>query len=405
MTEWIYLLTKHDDYPDPLQELAALVALDESGAPTYLKLPNGARPAGKTAEAGDVFYLCTRSTHSGLRVHAEATVKAAAEERSTPQSVIGVYGHTERHWFLPLERVVGVVEKCAPLTEEEENTFSEGQASVKKLGVPTRRAPRTIVVSTRDVTPAFAPARLSDLDCPPFRSIGLDPTAGTWESRMTTGKKAMPSVVLAWTADRAIVFEGRADHRTNSEFWERARETECSVACIDGPCDTNGLRILPDWRGWDETARGAARDGEVELTRAGVGLFWTTYATITRFRGAREWIARSLRLFDEGPAAGVDAIETHPHGAFTFLWRGAALDVPLAKKSTDAGRAARLAMLRAFVPTLDEAALPTHDCVDAAVAALVGIFHRLGLTRSFGTSAGGGRIWMPSDRVRLVVSA
>ncbi len=401
MGEWLYRLTENERFPEPLEEIAALAALDEEGKPTYLMLQEREDAAGKTATHGDAFLLCLRGRDGALRVHAEAMVKDAAVLGATPTTVVELYGEQSNRWFVPLERVVQVEARPAPLTPEESASFLKGQAGVRKLqrdGKSPRRAPAIATAEAAPVT--FARLDMSHYDPPPFRVLGLDPTAGAWASHMTANvKKAMPSVALAWTG-REIVFEGVALHTENAEFWARVRELGASLVCIDGPCQTNGLRVLPGWTGWDESARGGTRDGEVELTKAGVGLFWTTHATVTRFKGASEWIARALRLFDEAHASATKAIETHPHGAFTFLWRQPGAPTNLPKKKGPAGRAARLAMLRAFIPTLEDAALRDHDAVDAAAAALVAVLHRLGATKSFGTEGGGGLIWMPVDAVR-----
>jgi hypothetical protein len=228
---------------------------------------------------------------------------------------------------------------------------------------------------------------------PPFRAIGLDPTAGSWAARMASGPRPMPSVVLAWTGAQ-LRFEGCERHRDNGSFWRRAREAGARSAGIDGPCGTNGLSILPDWSGWDRSRIGGLRDAELALAATGLGLFWTSHATITRFDGASRWIARSLALF-AGAAGVADAIETYPHGAFTVLWRGAGGRAALGHKATSRGRANRLALLRAHVPDLRERELRDHDAVDAAAAALVAALHRLGRTVAYGTEAGGGRIWLP----------
>ncbi len=204
----------------------------------------------------------------------------------------------------------------------------------------------------------------------------------------------MPSVVLSWTGN-SVKYGGCEWHSDNDGFWKRAHSAGASIACIDGPCDTNGLRVLPDWASWDPDALGGVRDGERALAAAGVGLFWTTYRTVTRFDGASRWIARSLRLFgDEARAA--KTIETHPHGAFTFLWRSAGRTDVLGKKTSAKGRENRAALLRSLVPDMDEANLPDHDAIDAAAAAVVAVLHGLGRTVAFGTDIGGGRIWMPS---------
>lgn len=410
MAEWLYRLTEHQAFPTPLAELAALAAIDEDGKPTYLMLQAREDAAGKNAIPGDMFYLCFRGPGGELRIHGEATVKDSAQQSATPTSVRALYGHHEKRWFVPLERVVLVPPRQVPLTPAQRTLFLRGQAGVRRLHVAVKsgRTTRPVppVVAPNDDAVSFRKVDLSAFNGSPFVALGLDPTAGTWASKMTRNDtKAMPSVGLEWTGDR-IVFRGVENHRSNDDFWARARDLGATLVCIDGPCATNGLRVLPAWAGWDAAARGGSRDGEIELSLVGVGLFWTTHATVTRFTpGASEWIARALRLFDEARGLAIEAIETHPHGAFTLLWRGAGLTTNLPKKTTPGGRAARLAMLRAFVPTLAESAAPDHDAVDACVAALVAILHRLGATRSFGTVTGGGQIWMPSDRARLAMTS
>ncbi len=218
---------------------------------------------------------------------------------------------------------------------------------------------------------------------------------------MAVGKKPMSSAALEWTG-RSFKLLDIQRHISNAEFWARCRQSGVRVVAIDGPCDTNGLRLRSDWSGWDVRQRGARRDGEVALCREGIGLFWTTHATITRFDGASRWIARSLRLFGDrlGPAAP-ERIEVHPHGAFAVMWRRLARGALPNKKAVE-GRRARLALLAAFIAGADQAHLPDHDAVDAGCAALVAGLHVLGLTRAVGTDAGGGRIWIPmiDDRGR-----
>jgi predicted nuclease with RNAse H fold len=140
------------------------------------------------------------------------------------------------------------------------------------------------------------------------------------------------------------------------------------------------------------------RGGELALSRTGVNLFWTTQNTVTKFEGASRWIARSLVLFSEQRER--TNIETHPHGAFTFLWQLFGMAGTLPKKLKATGRNARLAILRAFIPDLSDEMVPDHDAVDAACAALVAGLHRLGLTVAFGNANNGGQIWMP-DRIKL----
>jgi hypothetical protein len=232
----------------------------------------------------------------------------------------------------------------------------------------------------------------------PFVALGCDPTAGAWAQAMERGDKPMPSVALRWQGGR-FRFLGLALHVENASLWQRCRALRAALVGLDGPCSTRGLRLRTDLRGWDLSARGGVRDGEVALRRAGLGLFWTTHATVARFDGASRWIARSLLLF--AGRAPAPRIEVYPHGVFALLWRTSAGAVPLRAKATPRGRAQRLSMLRQLIDGLSPRALPDHDAVDACAAALAAGLHRLGLARAYGTEAGGGRIWLP-DAERLL---
>jgi predicted nuclease with RNAse H fold len=180
----------------------------------------------------------------------------------------------------------------------------------------------------------------------------------------------------------------------NQDFLDLVQRTAPSMICIDGPCQTNGPQVLPDWSDWDREANDGKRRCELLLHQAGVHLFWTTNNTVFCFDGASRWIARSLRLYRDLPA-NHKAVETHPHGAFAFLWRQLGGNGRLPNKKTDKGRDSRLALLKAFVENVDEDQLHNHDAVDAACAALMAAFHEVGWVESYGDDTEGGRIWMP----------
>ena len=406
VTDWLYRLAEHPAFPSPLAEISALAALDDEGAATFLMLQKRQDAPGKSAERGVRFLLCTRAApNSEWRIHAEAIVAGPAARSSTPASVMGVYGEQPERWFVPLENVIPVEAYPVPLSSDELAIFLGGRATARKLtsvGLepPGRSGGRSGSAGSATTIPNVLRARYPADSAGPFSVLGVDPTAADWSSAMTVGaKKPMPSVRLSWTGSE-IRFGGVAWHTKNDELWRRLQSESCESICIDGPCATNGLRIKSDWSGWDPDACGGTRDAEVALANRGVALFWTTHATVTRFAGAREWIARSLRLFDEAHRAGVSAIETHPHGAFSLLWRTVSKRA-LPKKTTKEGRAARLSILRAFVSSLEDSDLRDHDAVDAAMAALIAVLNRLGGTTAFGTVAGGGQIWMPADAVAL----
>ena len=164
---------------------------------------------------------------------------------------------------------------------------------------------------------------------------------------------------------------------------------------IDGPCKTNGIPLSVPANAWDfANATPGVRAAERELARRGIGLFWTSMATLQNFHGASRWIARAVRLFGLPPVAGRShCIETHPHAVFTMLQR-ALLGSRLQKKCSPAGRQQRLCLLKYFIPNLDSRLLPTHDHIDSAAAALMGALRQCGRAEAVGDAAGG-YIWVP----------
>lgn len=401
MTTWIYRFTGNSRFPEPIHEIAALAAVDEECGGAWLMLSARADPPGKGAALGDDFLLCA-DAGDGLRLHGRAIVGGGAELRAEPpESVRSLYAGNLNRMYVPLRQVELLAPASVPgLTEEEVHRFTSGQSYVKKLG--------TEVHHHGALTPVH-PVRASDEPPPlpgqwiaptgsPFVAAGVDPTAGDWRHSMDRGDaKPMPCVVLEWTGQK-LQFNECLEHLANRMLWEQVARVGATVVCIDGPCATNGLQIRPDWSGWDLSVPGATRDGELALHAAGVKLFWTTHATVSNFDGASRWIARSLRLFADPEGAPAERIETHPHGAFSMLWRLLGRTDPLPGKSGPAGRKARLWVLQTFVPDIDPAALPDHDAVDAACAALVASLHGLGLSKSFGTRTYGGSIWMPDAK-------
>jgi predicted nuclease with RNAse H fold len=216
---------------------------------------------------------------------------------------------------------------------------------------------------------------------------------------MAEGPKKMPSFAIQWDGKNFKPDENPlAWHQSNDSFWTEVDRQGSDLTCIDGPCATNGPRLQKDcdpWR-WDGNASTGIRGGELALSRQGVNLFWATQNTVMRFEGASRWIARSLVLFSECPER--KKIETHPHGAFTFLWRLFGEMGTPPKKSKSSGRQARISLLRSFIPALSDEMVPNHDALDAACAALVAGLHHLGMTIPFGTTNDGGQIWMPEGK-------
>jgi hypothetical protein len=409
MTVFYYLMTVSKDFPEPGGEIASLVGLSEESDPCYLQLAGGANktPPGGDAHVGDFFYLCTRASDGQTLIpHARGVVQGRpTRHEEAPESVRGLYKGIRNRYFVRFRELVALPpEAPVELTQEELETFAQGQAWVKRVDEEIRGIQEASLEAL--IAPNLVPRERPGIG---VIVIGLDPTAGTWSSGMTEGVKSMPSVSLEVLPDGTIRMPSLAvqTHRNNQEFYDRVKALNAAVACIDGPCATRGPDVLKDWSGWNPKSPDGARSGEVELFRKGVGLFWTCKATVTNFNGAREWIARSLRIFRDAreQLPSTTLIETHPHGAFTFLWRvcGGPGSLP-GPKDTSEGMAARCALLGKFIHDLDEEALreyggrgscQLHDRIDAAGAALVAAFHRVGRTVAFGKPGDGGEIWMP----------
>jgi hypothetical protein len=391
---WIYRLTTNENFPDPLEEVADIAAICEESGESYLLLNSALHPPMSGADPGQIVFLCTGDNENGqLILHATATI-CELHYGDTPESMIGLYGQLENRHFRRIEEVQlrgfePLPADVMPLAAQE--IFLNGMATVRHL------------LNHEVVGPA--PAAL-DFDMNLFDSvsvdlkvteivIGLDPTAASWESHMTTGNKAMPSFAIKIkNGNLSLPDEPLATHLTNDDFWQRTAQLKASIVCIDGPCDTNGPRVLDDFSGWAECITHSQRDAELDLFRQGVRLYWTTKNTVEKFEGASRWIARSIQLFSESPR--IQKIETHPHGVFTFLWRAFGQEGGPPPKSMPAGQNSRLAILQKFFPDLTREMVPNHDAMDAAAAALVAALHRLNLTRSYGSEENGGLIWMPN---------
>jgi hypothetical protein len=404
--DWIYRFTSNPEYPDPAEEIDALCTFDANDELTYLLLAKRSSPPLSGALCGEVVGLCT-SQGNRLILHGTAVVAGDSIRGSTPLSVQPIYGNLEGRVFCPLKDLERLPINELPdaiMSHGNQETFLKGQSFVKRLTPGTRTARKSAVdtrsrISSPETTPTF-PSLVFSQKHPAFTVVGLDPTAGTWDSRMTQGPKKMPSFALRWEGgfhpdDQPLVW-----HTTNDEFRSEVDRRGAILTCIDGPCGTNGPRLRKNcdpWR-WDEDAPKGTRGGELALSRQGINLFWTTQNTVMRFEGASRWIARSLVLFSECPEQR--KIETHPHGAFTILWRlfGGTNTPP--KKSKAAGRNARLSLLRSFISGFSDEMVPNHDALDAACAALVAGLHHLELTTAFGTPIDGGQIWMP-NRTKL----
>lgn len=398
--DWLYRFTTNVQYPNPVEEIDTLCTLDGNDEPTFLLLAERTYPPLSRASGGEVVGLCT-SEGNRLILHGTAVIAGNAIRGSTPSSMLPIYGNRERRVFCPLkdlERLPSEELPDAILSHEEQGKFLNGRSFVKRLTAGARTARGSAAICQPKASPLATKPTFPSLVFPQrpqgFTVVGLDPTAGTWASKMAEGPKEMPSFSLRWDGScfRPDV-QPLAWHTTNNGFKAEVSRRHAVLICIDGPCGTNGPKLLPDLSGWDRQGGNGTRGGELALSRLGVNLFWTTQNTVMKFEGASRWIARSLVLFSE--RQGPPNIETHPHGAFSFFWQLFGETGTPPKKSKPSGRLARMSLLRSFIPALSDEMVPNHDALDAACAALVAGLHHLGLTIPFGTTMDGGQIWMP----------
>ncbi len=238
------------------------------------------------------------------------------------------------------------------------------------------------------------------------RWVGVDLTAGTRESRFDTGPAPFVAVTITRRErreeDEALHLADVQQFTTLTAFVDALVADPPTGIAIDGPCGACGIALDEHRRDFVFDAP-TTRPAEKALSREGIGLFWTTRATVENFDGAARWIARSFVLFEELIARGFDPVETHPHGVFTMLHRNrAALEgqnpTRLARKTSEAGRNERLALLAAMLGTPSVALgskLVDDDALDAAAAALLAALRTAGRARPFGEPDQGGEIWLP----------
>lgn len=148
--------------------------------------------------------------------------------------------------------------------------------------------------------------------------------------------------------------------------WLRTLERPVRRVAVDAPsalspgAHGDDVALAPKFR--------AARCGEIALGReVGVWVPWVSPPVGAPAAGVAGWIAVGLALFDAVGAAALEAVETFPHAVFRVLSRGERIPA----KSSPAGRARRVELLRAA--GVREATLPLwgHDGLDATAAALV----------------------------------
>ena len=251
MTEWIYLFTYNPSFPPPKEEIATLAALDEKGCDVCLMLPDRDAPPMSGASPGERVHLCTRRAGSTqLEIRARATVAGRAFRAPTPVAVVGLYGQHEERTWLPLEvnTYFG-----SPLTTEEagldidEEVFARGQAYVRRVRRRHRSEPPARAashVSTAADRRATTPERTRAWNSRGV-FLGIDLTAGSWESGMDQGDKPFPCARIDVGDDGQLHWVGIESFTSLSSLLAHQWMHDATVIAIDGPVRLCGgvLRI------------------------------------------------------------------------------------------------------------------------------------------------------------------
>lgn len=395
MTDWVYVLTHKNDYPSPEFEVDSLAALEEEGFQPYLMLGNRPHPPGVKAAEGDNLLLCVSVGRPKRRIAiAKASVtKGATVAADVPEDVGRLYScDRPRHWL-----GVSIDKFQEPQTEEDLGLpaeclqFRGGQSYIWRIEA------RGMFNETRSTQPGKQPLELPRLTIGSTElksSIGVDLTAGSPESCFDAGKYPFWAVRVE-TGNGRIKLVDTVRCSTLTELEELLQNGRPDRVVIDGPCGANGILLNQERNGWVKGEKPGLRSAESYLSRRGVKLFWTTAATLERFDGAREWILRSLALFERLIRLGQEAIETHPQAFFVLLWRQFGNGETLRRKNLPDGQRQRLAILRMFMDFQDSQ-LVDDDAVDSAAAAVLGILATCGFATPVGEESAGGQIWIPA---------
>jgi predicted nuclease with RNAse H fold len=202
------------------------------------------------------------------------------------------------------------------------------------------------------------------------------------------GAKALHGVAL----DATLRLVGNAEFKATDLDAVTERLAGAAVVAIDAPAALSTRphhddpAISPKFR--------AARCGEVALGRDHG--YWVPFVSPTD--RAAPWMQVGFALFATVRERVTDqVIEVYPHACFRELARGAQLP----KKTTPAGIARRVELLRTAGLDPTDLELWSHHALDAAVAALTAVQRLAGTAVAAGCDPGDGRhhdgstIWLP----------
>jgi predicted nuclease with RNAse H fold len=224
------------------------------------------------------------------------------------------------------------------------------------------------------------------------RVLGIDLTAGL--------EKVSAACILDGGPDGTVADAPRSLLRSDDDIVGLAMSEEWDCVAIDGP------RGFPaEWHGFVDNAsspvRGAtSRQAEREVHDRIGNIFWFTPRT---FNGVREWLVRSIKLFELLKPLEERLIEVYPHATFMALVNGVTRRKPnpLRTKVRPGGRADRKAILASLLGELSLNSLAQgnardHDIVDATAAAATALCHLAGRSLALGEVQDGGQIIVPN---------
>jgi predicted nuclease with RNAse H fold len=206
------------------------------------------------------------------------------------------------------------------------------------------------------------------------------------------GAKALNCVALSENYEVAACAVFDADDVAQTCSWMHGAE----VVAIDAPAELSiGAHLNdPDPKLSSKFRR--ARCAEVALSRQHG--YWVPWITPTSVDPGT-WMEVGLELHASVRAATkATVIEVYPHACFGMLAGGAALP----KKSSAAGAARRVDLLRQRGLTAQFLEMWSHDALDATVAAVTAVQHYAGKAievacgKASGCEPDGSRMWLPA---------
>ena len=147
---------------------------------------------------------------------------------------------------------------------------------------------------------------------------------------------------------------------TDGEILRLARDSRPRFVAIDAPIGLpRGLCCLEESCPCLPTALDGKRASEREVSRRGIGLFFTTKRSIIK-----GMVCRAIELRRRLEGEGMRVLEVFPYASKVLLFGR-----PLPKKTMPDGLAYLRGRLKALVPGLSTRGPLTHDELDALVAA------------------------------------